>query len=186
MNRPSLSDLRAALGNANAQLRESVQIAAATAARPSRPPRPTRKAASMRVVRRPKPFLVLVAEDDHATGRMYRDALSLAGAQVLLCPTLAEARDAIDAAASEAETPTIDVAVIDLIMPEDITGRPGSGASLVARLRIASPGTRIIVSTGLDEAAAHDDLRSHGVDPASVELIPKVAAHELRAVVGAR
>lgn len=170
-------DLDRALGalhGVRARMRDSI----AGIARLSVEPKTPRKVQSVRPIRR-GPMLVLVAEDDAATGRLYREALSEIRARVLICPTLAEARDAIEAA-------HFDVAVIDLVMPDGVEGTPGNGADLIPLIRARSPETRVVVSTGLGDRAARAMLLEAGVDPGSVEIVPKVPASELRAVVASR
>ncbi|MCC6649056.1 MAG: hypothetical protein IT374_26245 [Polyangiaceae bacterium] len=161
--RREIDTLRADLMRANAMLRESHERIAQVCARPSRPA-PGRKAQSMRVVRGGGARLrVLIVEDDALTGRTY---LRLLARQfdALLCPTIGDARHAIEARAW-------DVAVIDLDM------RDGSGASLVATIRDSdrarenerreagqAAATRIVIASGLGASDVDDHLRRHGVD----------------------
>lgn len=178
MSARDLPELRSALHGAIARLHHSVEIVAQTAARPSRPPRKAQSASPIRV-RLPRQTTVLVVEDDEATGRLYIEALHGMRAHVRLCPTMVEAREAIGAM-------VFDVAVIDLVMREDVSGGLANGAELIPLLHRASPETRIVVSTGLQDAAAHEMLLAAGADPSTVEIVAKVPAHEIRAVVGVR
>lgn len=169
--RREIDTLRADLMRANAMLRESHERIAQVCARPSRPA-PARKAQSMRVVRNGVRLRVLIVEDDALTGRTY---LRLLGRHhdALLCPTLGDARHAIEARAW-------DVAVIDLDM------RDGSGASLVATIRDSdrareserreagqAAATRVVIASGLGASDVDDHLRRHGVDRRDVEVHAK-------------
>ena len=171
----TLTHVLSRLHGVHAQMRESI----ASISRLSVEPKTPRKTQSVRPIRVPRRTSVLIVEDDDATGRLYSEALREMRAFVRLCPTLDEAREAI-------ETMTFDVAVIDLVMRAGALGGFGNGADLIPLIRTRSPETRVVVSTGLQDAAAWEMLLVAGVDPSSVEIVPKVPAHEIRAVVGAR
>lgn len=174
----TLTRVLGVLHRENAKMRASIE----GVARLSVEPRTPRKVQSVRPIgsaRQAPPLSVLVAEDDDATGRVYADALRAMRVEPWLCPTMAEARERIAAM-------IFDVAVIDLLMREGPIGGIANGADLIPLVRARSPRTRIVVSTGLEDAAAREMLLVAGVDPSSVEIVAKVRPHELRKVVGAR
>lgn len=164
-----------ALHGVHARMRDSIDGIARLSVEPKSP----RKAQSVRPIRLPRRTSVLIVEDDEATGRLYREALETMRADAFLAPTMIEARKL-------ASTARFDVAVIDLVMREALDGGLANGADIIPIVRARSPETRVVVSTGLRDEAAREMLLLAGVDPSSVEIVPKVPAHEIRAVVGAR
>ncbi len=116
---------------------------------------------------------VLLVED-HAA---FREALAfLLGGEpdievVAQAGSLAEAREALDG--------TLDVAVVDLALPD------GDGRELIGELRRASPGTSVLVLSATIEPEDLDDLRKTGANTvlAKVESAP-IIAEEVRRLAG--
>ena len=106
----------------------------------------------------------VVIVDDH---RLFVDALALLlghDDRLTVIGTAGDGRSAIElAVAKQAE-----VAVIDVRMPEI------DGLECARRLRLQSPGTRVILVTGLDEPTLADQAREAG----AVALLTKGALHE--------
>jgi two-component system response regulator DesR len=85
--------------------------------------------------------------------------------------SLAEAREALDG--------TLDVAVVDLGLPD------GDGGELIGELRRASPGAAVLVLSAAVGPGRLDDLRAAGADAvlAKVES-PPVIAQQVRRLAG--
>ena len=106
----------------------------------------------------------VVIVDDH---RLFVDALALLlghDERLTVIGTAGDGRSAIELAVSE----QAEVAVIDVRMPEI------DGLECARRLRVQSPGTRVILVTGLDEPTLADQAKEAG----AVALLTKGALHE--------
>jgi PAS domain S-box-containing protein len=110
----------------------------AASARPERPSRGGRRDGGA-----PREVRVLVVDDERAVRRSLARLLRAAGHQVTECDG---GRDAVADAAARAAA--IDVAIVDLVMPEL------TGAEVVARLRDVRPELPVIVSSGFSGGAA--------------------------------
>jgi DNA-binding NarL/FixJ family response regulator len=106
----------------------------------------------------------VVIVDDH---RLFVDALALLlghDERLTVIGTAGDGRSAIELAVSK----QAEVAVIDVRMPEI------DGLECARRLRVQSPGTRVILVTGLDEPTLADQAKEAG----AVALLTKGALHE--------
>lgn len=106
----------------------------------------------------------VVIVDDH---RLFVDALALLlghDERLTVIGTAGDGRAAIELAVSK----QAEVAVIDVRMPEI------DGLECARRLRVQSPGTRVILVTGLDEPTLADQAKEAG----AVALLTKGALHE--------
>jgi DNA-binding NarL/FixJ family response regulator len=106
----------------------------------------------------------VVIVDDH---RLFVDALALLlghDERLSVIGTAGDGRAAIELAVSE----QAEVAVIDVRMPEI------DGLECARRLRVQSPGTRVILVTGLDEPTLAEQAKEAG----AVALLTKGALHE--------
>jgi CheY-like chemotaxis protein len=107
----------------------------------------------------------VVIVDDH---RLFVDALALLlghDERLTVIGTAGDGRSAIELAVSK----QAEVAVIDVRMPEI------DGLECARRLRVQSPGTRVILVTGLDEPTLADQAKEAG----AVALLTKGALHVL-------
>ena len=112
---------------------------------------------------RSSPVRVVIV-DDH---RLFVDALALLlghDDRLTVIGTAGDGRSAIELAVSK----QAEVAVIDVRMPEI------DGLECARRLRVQSPGTRVILVTGLDEPTLVDQAKEAG----AVALLTKGALHE--------
>ncbi len=116
---------------------------------------------------------VLLVED-HAA---FREALAfLLGGEpdievVAQAGSLAEAREALDG--------TLDVAVVDLALPD------GDGRELFGELRRASPGAAVLVLSATVEPGRLDDVCKAGADAVLSKVeSPPIIAQEVRRVAG--
>ena len=106
----------------------------------------------------------VVIVDDH---RLFVDALALLlgrDDRLEVIGTAGDGRSAIELAVSK----QAEVAVIDVRMPEI------DGLECARRLRVQSPGTRVILVTGLDEPSLPEQAREAG----AVALLVKGALHD--------
>jgi two-component system, NarL family, response regulator DesR len=110
-----------------------------------------------------RPVRVVIV-DDH---RLFVDALALlldGDDELTVVGKAADGRSAIDLVVTQ----QAEVAVIDVRMPEI------DGLETTRRLRNRSPGTRVILVTGLDEPT----LEQQALDAGAVALLTKGAVHE--------
>ncbi len=92
---------------------------------------------------------ILLVEDDAAVGRVTRERLEALGYRTLAAANSAEAL------AMLAEDQTIDLVFTDIVMPGGT-----SGLELAQRIRAASPGRRILVTSGFAEEFSGDPSTS--------------------------
>jgi DNA-binding NarL/FixJ family response regulator len=112
--------------------------------------------------------------EDHAA---FREALAfLLGREpdievVAQAGSLAEAREALDG--------TLDVAVVDLALPD------GDGRELFGELRHASPDASVLVLSATVEPGHLDDLREAGADAVLSKVeSPPIIVEEVRRLAG--